>query len=46
MWYSLLQLLPEKNAVIVMVTNDGQHLKADRVFRELTKDIVDELPGQ
>ncbi len=43
MWYALLMVLPEKNAVLVFVTNDGSIGKADEVFRELAIRIAREI---
>jgi CubicO group peptidase (beta-lactamase class C family) len=43
MWYALLMVLPEKNTVLVFVTNDGSIGKADEVFRELAIRIAREI---
>ena len=45
-WYSVLELLPEKNAVFVFVCNDGNYQVADQAFYDLATDIVDELPRE
>lgn len=44
MWVSVLKLFPEKNAVIVLVTNDGRLRQAQTAFDALTRQIVGELP--
>lgn len=44
MWYSLLVLLPSKNAVIVIVTNDAYLQKVQPACFELTELIAHTLP--
>ncbi len=40
MWYALLLVLPEKNTVMVFVTNDGDRSTADAIFKDLAVRIV------
>lgn len=44
MWYALLVLLPEKNAVIAIVTNDGTSNQAKQDFFALTAELATSLP--
>jgi len=44
MWYALLVLLPEKNAVVAIVTNDGTSNQAKDDFFALTVEIATSLP--
>ena len=44
MWYALLVLVPSRQAVVVVVTNDGHLEKAAPAFMDLTRQIVAELP--
>lgn len=41
MWFTLLILLPERDTVLVLTTNDGRHVKAQKAFVALAKDIVE-----
>ena len=43
MWYALLMLIPEKNAVLAFVTNNGAIRKAEQAFTQAAKQIVDQL---
>lgn len=45
MWYALLILVPSRNAVIVVVTNDGHLAKAQPAFFEFAEKIAGQLPG-
>ena len=40
MWYAIMLLLPEKNTVLIFVTNDGDIKKADAAFGKLAKRIA------
>ena len=44
MWYALVVQLPEKNAVIAIVTNDGTSNQAKKDFFTLTETIATSLP--
>lgn len=44
MWYSVLMLIPSKNAVLVIVTNDGHLGQAPKAFFDLAESIVAKLP--
>ncbi len=39
MWYALVAIMPEKNAVFAMATNDGDVKNADRAFRKLLSEF-------
>lgn len=40
LWYALLMLIPDKNAVIALVTNDGTGGKAERAFNDAAEQIA------
>ncbi|MEZ6062658.1 MAG: serine hydrolase domain-containing protein [Planctomycetaceae bacterium] len=44
MWYTLLMLVPSRDAVIVVVTNDGNLADAQPAFFDLAESIVKVLP--
>ena len=44
LWYALVMLVPSRNAVLVIVTNDGYLAKAQPEFFNLAESIVKELP--
>ena len=44
MWYALMVLVPSRNAVVVVVTNDGYLEKADPAFMQLAEQITTKLP--
>jgi CubicO group peptidase (beta-lactamase class C family) len=46
MWYSLLMLIPSKNAVFVVVTNDGHISEAHAEFFKLAETVISRLPVQ
>ena len=43
-WYALLTVVPSRNAVIVVVTNDAHISKSAGEFFELTERVVKRLP--
>ena len=43
-WYTLVALVPSRNAVIVIVTNDGNIEKAQPAFFEFTETITKQIP--
>lgn len=43
LWYALLLLMPDKNTVIALVTNDGKVRQADRAFLDAAKLITKQL---
>ena len=44
-WYALVVLIPSRNAVIVIVTNDGYIAKAQPAFMSLAETITTALPA-
>lgn len=43
MWYALLMLIPQKNAVLAFVTNNGAVGKAEKAFTQAAKQIATQL---